>query len=81
MNHIDAPGLNLSAAIIALMNNSSGSIEEIVREVLVGASCFLQNQGEESDCGGLNASDGFAYAARDEYVEVLKLRKFFDKDK
>ena len=78
MKHLDNPQLNLGLGITALMNNSSGTIEEIAREALIGIACFLQNQGDESDCGGLNGAEGFAKAAGDEYAELLAFRKRFD---
>jgi hypothetical protein len=78
MNHVDAPSTNLSLAVKALMNNSSGTIEEIAREVLVGVACFLQDQGAESECGGLNSVEGVGKAASQEYQEVIDLRAYFD---
>lgn len=78
MNHIDPPGINLSMAIQALMNSSSGTIEEISREVLVAVACFLENQGKQSECGGINSVEGFGKAASQEYDELVKFRKHFD---
>lgn len=74
MKHFDNPSLNLAMGVMALMNQSDGTIEDIAREALNGICCFLQNQGNESDCGGLNSTEGFAKAAGQEYKELIEFR-------
>jgi len=78
MNHFDPPSLSLMMSVKALMNQSSGTIEEISREVLVAVAAFLQDQGTKSDCGGINNPDGFAAAAKKEYEDLVSFRKHFD---
>lgn len=79
MKHFDNPSVSLSCGVVALMNNSSGTIEEIAREVLVAVACFLENQGKESECGGINSVEGIGKAASEEYKELVEFREYFDK--
>ena len=72
MKNFDNPGINLSSAIMSLMNQSSGTIEDIIREALNGICCFVQNQGNKSNCGGLNSIKGFSLAAEEEYKKQFE---------
>ena len=80
MKNYDNCSVSLMTGIKALMNQSSGTIEEISREALQAIAAFIQDQSMASDCGGLNTARGFGAGAESEYQDCFDFRKSFDYD-
>lgn len=68
-------GLLLDEAIKNLMNSSSGNVEEVVRDALLGIAQYLQNSASPHyDHGGLTSAEGFGKAAAQEYQDLFDWR-------